>query len=226
MLKFTPQKSAGHLLSIPSYQAFRKSFQLLASKLQYSPRTPLHTLLVVGAAAGVGTTTVAIGFARFLAEVLQQKVLLVDADYRTESAKGKKKDEKAKGFCELLAHKARLEEVVVQQSDFLDFLPRGDAALLSSTLFSINKDMKSSIDDIASHYAMVIIDASPLAMSPGTYSLAHIVDGVIVVAQAEKTRKAVLQNVRDQLQSIDAFIAGAVLNKRKFHIPAWLYNYL
>jgi Mrp family chromosome partitioning ATPase len=51
-------------------------------------------------------------------------------------------------------------------------------------------------------------------------------DANLIVVEAESTRAAVAQNLRDQLMEIGAPIAGVVLNRRRFHIPRFIYRHI
>jgi Mrp family chromosome partitioning ATPase len=56
--------------------------------------------------------------------------------------------------------------------------------------------------------------------------IAALMDGVVLVVEAEKTRWEVANKVREALVQADANVLGVILNKRRFHIPEWLYKTL
>ena len=51
-------------------------------------------------------------------------------------------------------------------------------------------------------------------------------DGVVLVVQAENTRWEVAQSAKERIEDENIKILGAVLNKRKMHIPGWAYKIL
>lgn len=57
-------------------------------------------------------------------------------------------------------------------------------------------------------------------------ALAGKVDGVVLVVESERTRREVALQYKDRLEKSGAHILGVVLNKRRFHIPEWVYNRL
>jgi Mrp family chromosome partitioning ATPase len=53
-----------------------------------------------------------------------------------------------------------------------------------------------------------------------------MMDGVVMVVKAEGVRGEIVMRMKDLLLEINARILGAVLNKRRFYIPGWLYRRL
>ena len=76
-------------------------------------------------------------------------------------------------------------------------------------------------------YGYVVFDAPPMQRAGNSaVRLAGIVDGVILVVESEKIRWEVAQRMKAQLIEAKANLLGIVLNKRKFHVPRWLYDTL
>jgi Mrp family chromosome partitioning ATPase len=50
------------------------------------------------------------------------------------------------------------------------------------------------------------------------------VDGVVLVVQAEKTRWQVAEQAKRILEESGARLLGAVINRRRYHIPQALYG--
>ena len=72
----------------------------------------------------------------------------------------------------------------------------------------------------------IIVDAPPLGLFTESMFLSSKVDAVMLVAQAGKTPRWAMQKVKMQIEEVGAKILGVVLNKRRFHIPDWLYKRL
>lgn len=75
-------------------------------------------------------------------------------------------------------------------------------------------------------FDFTLLDAPPITLHPESASLARWTDGVILVVQAGKTRWEVIQQAQAQLQMAGAKILGVVLNRRKFVIPRFLYDWI
>ena len=73
-------------------------------------------------------------------------------------------------------------------------------------------------------FEFVLIDCSSLKESGDASLFASAVDGVILVVEAEKTRKEQVRSSLAAMEMADANILGCVLNKRQYPVPDWLYR--
>jgi Mrp family chromosome partitioning ATPase len=46
----------------------------------------------------------------------------------------------------------------------------------------------------------------------------------VLVLEAERTRRSAALRVKKQLEHLGANILGIALNKRRHHVPGWLYR--
>jgi len=107
----------------------------------------------------------------------------------------------------------------------LSILPAGNGLDNLSVLVESGKftDLLNSWRD---QFAYVIFDAPPLQEDMGAVSLSRLMDGVILVVEAERTRWEVAQQAKAFLLRAQAPVLGVVLNKRQLPIPQWLYRTL
>lgn len=86
--------------------------------------------------------------------------------------------------------------------------------------------VRSRLAELRSEFAFVIIDSPPLAHYGDAMVLGQLSDGLVLVLEAENTRRETARAVVDGLRSSKIQILGAVLNKRTFPIPQKLYDKL
>jgi Mrp family chromosome partitioning ATPase len=79
---------------------------------------------------------------------------------------------------------------------------------------------------IRARFDLVLVDSPPLSRSHQGIAVAPDVDSNLLVVEAEHTRSAVAQNLRDELLSAEGIVRGVILNKRRFYVPSALYNRL
>jgi Mrp family chromosome partitioning ATPase len=72
----------------------------------------------------------------------------------------------------------------------------------------------------------VVFDAPPLMEQRSSVHLARLVDGVVLVVEAEKDRWEIVNRVKDELHEAKAHVLGVILNKRRFPIPKMIYRRL
>ena len=92
------------------------------------------------------------------------------------------------------------------------------SALLNSEL------MSARIAELRSEFDYVLIDVPPLNSYSDGLVLAHLSDGLVMVLEANATRREAALRVAENLRAKQVRVLGAVLNKRTFPIPDSLYH--
>jgi protein-tyrosine kinase len=85
---------------------------------------------------------------------------------------------------------------------------------------------KSIMRSLTSQFDLVIVDLPPVSESTLAQSLTRGLDGVVLVVEAERTRAHALRAARRSIESSGGNIVGVVLNKRRLHIPQFIYRRL
>lgn len=180
------------------------------------------------AVGGEGTTTVAATFARILAQDPSQSVLLVDANVRrpglglffgTPDRAGLREMSAAPGA---LDFETSLVAVERWNLHVLTGLPAGTD---HGHLFPV----EGVRDFWARHgrrYRWVIVDAAPVLEAPETATLGTTVDTTVLIIQAARTKRGVVQRAMDVFAKAGAPVLGAVLNRRRHDIPEFIYRRL
>lgn len=75
-------------------------------------------------------------------------------------------------------------------------------------------------------FELAIFDLPAVGQTNAAVRLAGLLDGVLLVVEAERVRHEVAQRTRELLRRANVNLLGAVLNKRRQHVPAWLYRTL
>jgi Mrp family chromosome partitioning ATPase len=84
--------------------------------------------------------------------------------------------------------------------------------------------MKERIAELRSAFDYVLIDAPPLNSYADAMVFGRLTDGVVLVLEANATRREAAVRVTESLQATRIPVLGAVLNKRTFPIPSALYK--
>ncbi len=80
--------------------------------------------------------------------------------------------------------------------------------------------------ELRKEFDYVLIDSPPLNMCSDSVVLGQLSDGVILVLEANATRREAVLRVAEELRARHVQVLGAVLNKRTFPIPELLYHRL
>ena len=86
--------------------------------------------------------------------------------------------------------------------------------------------MKDRVNELRKEFDYVLIDAPPLNEYSDAIALGQISDGLVLVLEANATRRESALRIAETLRATQIRVLGAVLNKRTFPIPEGLYNRL
>lgn len=183
-------------------------------------------ILVTSSIAGEGASTVARNIATALAQHRNERVLLIDANLRSPSQQLAFGLKTSDGLGDVLLGTASLTAAI--QEDVvpgLSLLTGGRATESPVQLLTV-ASLNSVILGLMSLYDWVIIDGPPTTAYPDSASLATASSGVILVVEAESTRQEVVEEARRVLETSGVELVGAVLNRRRYHIPGFIYRRL
>lgn len=211
-----PPRIRGH------YSVFRDELLL---KLNGSSRGS-YVFGIIGCLRGEGVSTVAVNISAMLAQRGCGRVLLVDANVQLPSAHQIFNTSLEPGLVNILTADRDYREVIKSQR-FKNLhiltagIPNGNPPkILRPAQFA------RLIEAMKEDYRYVLLDLPPLKETRSVAKLASLCDGVILVVEAERLRSEVLLEAKAQLQKWNVNTLGVVLNKRRFHIPQWLYRTL
>ncbi len=191
-----------------------EAFRSLRTNLEFAAvDKPLRIILVTGAEAGDGKTTIATNLAAIFAQG-GKRVVILDCDLRRPRVHRYFGIQNRVGMTDLFRDTLSLEAVtqhVNSNSTPLSVitsgsLPPNPAELLGS------KKMDHILAEIASHADVIVIDSPPSIVSDSQV-LAAKADGVLLVMQPGKTHAGSAQATRDQLERAGARVIGAVFNR-------------
>jgi uncharacterized protein involved in exopolysaccharide biosynthesis/16S rRNA G966 N2-methylase RsmD len=188
-------------------------------------RRSAKTVGVVGCETAKSRSRVAGDLAIRAASSGADPVLLIDADARRRRIARRFHLNGAPGWCEIMRGNA-VAKSCVQQSKLsnLAVLGPGGAEVGSSEPGDADNP-RNRLDDLKSDFGLVVIDLPP-ASELNSSMVANMVDEVVLVVEAERTRIQAAQRARDLLKRAGIHVAGVVLANRREHIPRWLYQRL
>ena len=189
-------------------------------------KQPIRTLMVVSCGEGEGASTVAAGLLGILGKETADKVILVDANFRTSSVHRRFDTRKNSGLADLITGRASIEWIIKQTGTRnIYMVTSGDHTTNPLGIFDSTR-MDMFIHFCKEKFRYSVFDSAPCNLFPDVSILSPKMDAVILVVEAEKTRWEVAQRAKEELEKAGAKIFGAVLNKRKYYIPKSIYRRL
>jgi len=173
---------------------------------------PLRTLLVTSPNPSDGKTTLVANLGVVMAQA-GNRVVLVDADLRRSTLHKHFGLPNREGLTNALledeaAPDGWLRETEIENLRVLTSgaLPPNPSELLGS------KKMRQLIERLLDEVDVILFDSPPTLLVTDASVLAMETDGVLLVAEAGRTRRTAAQQTVEQLQQLGANIIGVVLN--------------
>lgn len=192
-----------------------EAFRSLRTNLEFSAvDKPLRIILVTGAEAGDGKTTIATNLASIIAQG-GKRVALMDCDLRRPRVHRFLGIQNRVGMTDLFRDNLDMDSVIQQWTD------SGSASLSVVTSGSLppnptellgSQKMDFILSEISNRADVIVID-SPPSMVSDAQVLAAKVDGVLLVIQPGKTHMGAARATREQLDRAGARVVGAVFNR-------------
>ena len=185
-----------------------------------------NLILITSSLPGEGKTFTAINLALSIANELDKKVLLIDADVARPSVSKTLGINQSPGLIEYLdGADINFSDIIIRTSiPGLSVIPAGKLHNFSTELLSSNK-MALFVEELSNRYPdrIVIFDSPPLLAATQAEVLARLVGQVVLVIEAEKTLQNVVMEAVGKLISCDVVLA--VFNKTKRNLDINYYGY-
>ncbi len=219
----SPATTDSELLEEPLHPAYERIIHRLLA-FRSTPRQGV--ILFASAVPGEGTSTIARNTAIALGRDRTERILLVDANVRAPVQHAAFHTEQATGLVDVILGSVSLTSAVKHDViSGVSLLTAGDSIDSPSRVLT-QSVLQSLVMALTSLFDWVIIDGPPLTVYPEAASLCAVSGGAVLVVRAERTRREVVEESKKILGESGADVIGAVLNRRKYHIPAFIYRRL
>ena len=81
---------------------------------------------------------------------------------------------------------------------------------------------KDCIDRLRERFHYVVFDCPPVVVTSDALGIASLVDGVLLVIEANRTTRKEIRQAERQIEVAGGRICGSILNKRKSPVPTWV----
>jgi MinD-like ATPase involved in chromosome partitioning or flagellar assembly len=206
------------------YRALVQRIQ--AANMSAPTNQAIETIGFTSCAPGAGVSTVAFNVAVAAARADIGPVLYVDADVTKQADRLLIADSPNLGLADALAD-------VVDPMDCVVGTPIENLSVVVGRGKAKHEDLtfdpfKSAelLNEYKRQFKMLIVDIPAPTELNGSIYLAGKLDGVVLVIESELSDSRNALRTKQQLVDANANLLGVVLNKRRKHVPNWLYNLL
>jgi receptor protein-tyrosine kinase len=201
-------------------EALRLVQQIFLLQTQEPPRV----VVFAGIDHGNGCSQICASVAETLAKDAQRPVCLVEANFRSPALPELFGTTNHHGLTDALLHEGPINSFAKPvNGDNLWLLSSGALASDSQNLLTSER-LRERLNELREGFEFVIIDAPPLTHYSDAIVLGQLSDGLVLILEADSTRREAASAVAATLRSAKVPILAAVLNKRTFPIPEKVYS--
>jgi tyrosine-protein kinase Etk/Wzc len=189
-----------------------ESLRSLRTSLRVTLRdAPNNIVMLTGPTPNIGKTFTSINLAALLGSSYQ-KVLLIDADFRSGGIHRHFGLPRAGGFSELIDGSARLEDVLHEAVlPHVDLITTGRLpANPAEELLSL--ETEAMLQELSGRYDVVVIDTAPVLPVSDAMAIAPLAGTIFMLARAEQTTVEELDEASKRVRQAGASVNGVILN--------------
>lgn len=190
------------------------------------PANTSRTVVFAGVDQGVGCSRICIETARILATNTSAPICLVDANFRTPSLPDFLGVTNHRGLSNSLFEEGEVRTFIKQVQPVNLYLLSSGAVNAGSPALLNSDRFKARSQELKEEFTHILIDAPALNLYTDAIALARIADGVVLVLQADSTRRESALKAVETLRDAQVEVLGGVLNRRTFPIPEFIYRRL
>jgi Mrp family chromosome partitioning ATPase len=189
-------------------------------------RGPVRLVLVSAVTRDADAERVSAWTAEMLASKNLGSVCLVDASVRSPNLHRDFSLPNQRGFAEFISDGVRNPRNIAYRIADSNFwvMPaggnRGDQPIVTAD------HLNRCLQRLRAEFDFVIISAPVAVAQTAAMIIAPLTDGVVLVIEADRTRREVAWRTRHNFELAHARLLGVVLNNRKFPIPRTIYQRL
>ena len=189
---------------------------------QDSPRVAVFS----GLGGDQGSASVCARTGELLAARGEGPVCVVDANFESPSLHRQFGTENTRGLAEAILERGPIKQYIREiEGSGLCFMPHGRTSLLLSPA-EITDRFRTRIAEARASFWYVVIHAGFLGLNGAAMMISSSTDGVVLVVEANRTRRESAKRVKENLLAANVRLLGVVLNNRTYPIPRALYRML
>ena len=201
-----------------------EAYRTLRTNLLYAiVDNPPKVILLTSPGQGEGKSTTCANLGVVMSQA-DKKTIIIDADLRKPVIHKHFGLRNLHGVVDILVGTHSLQEVWWEPIEGLKVVPVGTIPLNPAEILS-SRRMSEFLHDLREKFDYVLVDASPIIPVSDPAILAAQVDGVLLVLDAQHTRKVYFRQAIRSLEAVGANVMGTVMNNVNVKNNQYYYNY-
>ena len=198
--------------------ALRQEIMRLVQRVFVFPNSHAPKTVVFSSIEGTGSAEICFRAAEGLASQVSGSVCLVSANLPLTS-QGVQKVNNWRGLTDAISSTDPLKDFLVPTTcRNLWLMPPGSHAVGDPQLFPLDR-LRARIKELKSEFEYILIDVPPVTFSSLAILMGQMADGVVLVLEANSTRRETARMVKEAFENARVKLLGAILNNQTLSIP-------
>lgn len=219
----TARIGASDVAGLPWAQA--ESLRLIQQIFPADAADSPKVIVFAGVEHGSGCSEIAAAVAEILSRDSQVTVCLVGANLRLASESSTLTETTGRGLVDALQQPGHISDYAQVVSRNLWSIPAGVVGQKSPSLLTSER-LRERVTELRAAFDIVIIDTAPLGPYSDAVAFGQLADGVVLVIEADVTRREAALVATDRLRAAAIPILAGVLSNRRYPIPERLWKIL
>lgn len=186
--------------------------------------SPHKLIQFMGCRRGAGVSTIVREYAKNAVERQGKTVLVLDSAYQDPAQRINFNVTCEYGWLDLIEKGELIEKAFFRLGESnLYFAPIS----IQASLVSPMKDITATVllwEKLKERFDLILIDSSSDVNALESIAFSPNVDGVVLVLDAGKTRRQVVESIKKKILTSGGLILGVILNKRRYYVPDFIYK--
>ena len=192
----------------------------------YNGGSGARVLMLTSANRAEGRSITAANLAFTLAEEKEKRVILVNTDFRYPTIEKLLNLPSGPGLSNYLVDGGAVDQIILQTAmPNLRVIPVGTAKINPAEILASLR-MKDLIERLRLRFDYIILDSPAFIPFADGRILCPLVDGVLLIVQACRTRREVVWRMQEQLDSLRVKLLGVILSNVEYYIPDYIHRHL
>ena len=201
-----------------------ETFKLVQRLFLIPQEVPPKAVLFAPIDDSVGCDTLCSVAATLLAKSVPGSVCLVEGNFRSPSLSRSFSMDDERGLLKSLEQSGPIRQFTRAIGPDNLWLLSAGAHVRDSTV-QLNSDaLRDRLAELREQFDYLVVSAPPLNVFADGLVLGRMVDGVVLILEADATRRETAVRATEALRNSRIPVLGAVLNNRTFPIPTALYK--
>ena len=188
-----------------------EAYRILSTNLLYAGGDGApEVVLLTGPGTGEGKSTTCANLAVVMVQA-GRSVLLVDCDLRKPALHSMFGLRNVLGLVDVLSGERNLQDVYQEPITGLKMVTAGPAQPIPAEVLSLGR-FSAFLQEVRQEFDYILLDAPPVESTSDPAILATQVDGILLVFDAQGTRKGALRRSIRSLEAVGANLLGTVMN--------------